>query len=304
MGFVVAAIVVAVAAGVGAERRWSARSQREARRALDVMLFVLLPFITFFVVARTAFTTGVVAGLGLAYVELAIVGVLAWLTATRLLRLPDRSAGVVIIAVVLANTGYLGVPLNAALFGREALGPALTYDALVSGPMFYVTAFAIGAAFSTRGEPVGARARAFFTRNPPLIAVLAALVAPDALAPEALVDVAEVLVIALLPVGFFVLGVNLAAEAEEGALRFPPRMTRPIAATVALRLVAAPLLLMALAAPLVALPDAYLVQAAMPSGINTLVVAHAYALDVRLASGAIAWSTTLAVLGAVVGLAL
>lgn len=303
MGLVVAAIAVAVAAGALAERRWGAGAQRASRRTLDAMLFLALPFITFFIVARTELTTGVVGGLGLAYLELAIVGVLAWLAATRWLRLPDRSAGVLVIAVVLANTGYLGVPLNAALFGRDALGPALTFDALISGPMFYVAAFAIGAAFSTRGEPARDRARAFLTRNPPLVAVLAALVAPDALAPDLLVDVAELMVIGLLPIGFFVLGVNLAAEAEEGAFRFPPALTRPVATVIGLRLVAAPLLMLGLSAAVVAVPDAYLVQAAMPSGINTLVVAHAYDLDLRLAAGAIAWTTALAVAGALVGVA-
>ncbi len=68
-----------------------------------------------------------------------------------------------------------------------------------------------------------------------------------------------------------------------------------------LRLVAAPLLLLALAAPLIELPDAFLLQAAMPCGINTLVVAHAYDLDLRLAAGAIAWSTALAVCAAALG---
>jgi predicted permease len=45
-------------------------------------------------------------------------------------------------------------------------------------------------------------------------------------------------------------------------------------------------------------PDAYLVQAAMASGINSLIVGHLYGLDLRLAASAIAWSTTLAVVAA------
>jgi malate permease and related proteins len=38
----------------------------------------------------------------------------------------------------------------------------------------------------------------------------------------------------------------------------------------------------------------------MPCGINTLLVAHVYGLDVRLAAQAVAWSTALAVAGALV----
>ena len=36
-------------------------------------------------------------------------------------------------------------------------------------------------------------------------------------------------------------------------------------------------------------------MAAMPTGINTLVVAHVYGLDLRIAAGAIAWSTAIVV---------
>ncbi|WP_353865032.1 hypothetical protein [Svornostia abyssi] len=40
-------------------------------------------------------------------------------------------------------------------------------------------------------------------------------------------------------------------------------------------------------------PDAYHLQAAMPCGINALIVAHVYELDLRLTSSAIAWSTAI-----------
>jgi hypothetical protein len=49
--------------------------------------------------------------------------------------------------------------------------------------------------------------------------------------------------------------------------------------------------MLGLVALTVDVPDAYLVQAAMPSGINSLVVAHAYGLDLRLTAAVLAWST-------------
>jgi len=61
------AIAVSVAAGVGAERRWGEGAQVAARWALNAMLYVALPFIAFFVVARTELTTGIAVGLVLAY---------------------------------------------------------------------------------------------------------------------------------------------------------------------------------------------------------------------------------------------
>ena len=51
---------------------------------------------------------------------------------------------------------------------------------------------------------------------------------------------------------------------------------------LALRLALAPALLAGLAALVVRVPHAYLLQAAMPSGINSLVLGHAYGLDLRL----------------------
>ena len=56
-----------------------------------------------------------------------------------------------------------------------------------------------------------------------------------------------------------------------------------------------------IAAPPVDLPQAFLLQAAMPCGINGLVIAHAYGLDVRTSAGAIAWSTAIAVAAATIG---
>ena len=304
MIWVALAIVASTALGVAAERRHGERARLWTRQAITALLWFALPFMTFFILARLELDAGVGGGLLLAYTELAIVAGLAYLVGARVLRLRRHQTGALVVVVALANTGYLGIPLCAALLGRDAIGPAIAFDTVVSGPMFYGAGFAIGAAFGiAAGTTAGERLRAFL-RNPPLVAVIAGLLAPDALAPDALVDVAEILAIAILPVGFFILGVNLASEAEEGALAFPPPFTRPVAAALGLRLLVAPALMLALSGAIVTVPDAYLVQAAMPSGINTLVVAHAYDLDLRLAAGAIAWTTALAVAGALAGVAL
>jgi malate permease and related proteins len=295
------AIVAATTIGVLGERRYGERAHALSRLLMGAVLWVVLPFVTFFVVANLELDAGVGAGLGLGYVVMAVVGALAYLAGTRVLGLRREQTGALMVVCVMANTGYLGLPLCAALLGTGALAPAIAFDAVVSMPMFIGVAFMIGAAFGTRaGATRGERARSFLVRNPPLLALIAALVAPDALAPEVMVGVAETVVFSILPVGFFVLGVSLAAEAQGGALAFPPPLTPAVGAAVLLRVVVAPLLLLALAAVTVALPDAYHLQAAMPSGINALVVAHAFGLDLRLTSAAIAWTTTLVVVGALV----
>jgi malate permease and related proteins len=301
---VAAAIVASVGTGAWLERRFGVRAQGWAKRALTLVLYVVLPPVAFFNVARLHFTVDVGGGIALALLTLGVVGVLAAIAARRLW-LARASAGALIVSVIQVNTGYLGIPLCATLLGHDAIGPAVAYDALVTGPGLLLGAFGVGAAFGDRaGEGLAERAKAFLLRNPPLLATVAGLLAPDALAPDVLVDASRVLVIALLPVGFTVLGITLAAEAEEGALRIPPPLTRPVAVVLALRLLVAPALLAALALPLLDPPDAFLIQAAMPAGLNGLVVAHAYGLDLRLSAAAIAWSTAIVlVVATVVGLA-
>ena len=79
----------------------------------------------------------------------------------------------------------------------------------------------------------------------------------------------------------------------------PPPLDAPVALAVAIRLIVAPGLLYLLALWLIDLPDAYLLLAAMPCGINTMVVTHAYGLDLRVSAGAVAWSTAIAVVAIV-----
>lgn len=298
---VAATIAAAVAIGIAAERRRREGAQRAARGVLGAILYVLLPPIVFFNIARLHVDADVGGGIALAYAMLALTGLAAWFASARILRLSRAQTGSVIAAVMQVNTGYVGLPLVVVLLGSEHLGEAAAYDALVTAPWLFGVVFAVGAAFGARaGEGARERTVAFFTRNPPLLAVMAALVAPDALAPDALVDASRVAVLALVPLGFFAVGVTLAAEADEGVPVFPPPLTRAVALVLALRLAVAPALLYLMAFALIDLPDSYLLLAAMPCGINTLVVSHAYGLDMRIAAGAVAWSTAIVVAVALV----
>ena len=267
-------------------------------------LYVVLPPTTFFNLARVQFDADIGLGIGLAYLALALAALIAWFVASRLLGLGRPAVGSVICCTLVANTGYLGYPLVAALLGFDRLSEAVIYDVLVSGPALLVGAFSVGAAFGERaGETPRERVVAFFVRNPPLYAAALALIAPDALAPDVLVDASRIAIVALLPLGFFAVGAALAEEAEEGTSPVPPPLDAAVAAAVALRLVVAPALLLLIALPLIDLPGPYLLLAAMPCGINTMIVTHAYGLDLRIAAGTVAWSTAIAIVVAVGSLA-
>lgn len=303
---IAATIVAAVAVGVYAERRRPMAAGLAARRALTLILYGLLPPVIFFNLASSRLDVGEGVGLGLGIVAVALAALLAWWMATRALRLPRYRAGAVVSAVLCINTGYLGYPLTVALLGRHQLPTAVLYDVLVSGPSLLLGAFAVGAAFGTEaGEGPRDRVRAFFTRNPPLYAAIAGLLAPRALAPHLLVDASQILVVAILPIGFFAVGATLAENAEHGELPTPvPPLSRPVALALVSRLAIAPALLMLLAAPFVHLPAAYRLLSAMPTGLNSMVVAHAYGLDMEITAEAVTWSTAIAVAVALASLLL
>ncbi|MGZ5362197.1 MAG: AEC family transporter [Solirubrobacterales bacterium] len=300
----VAVIVIASLAGVAAERRWRDRAGAAARAGLSASLYTLVPFVIFFNLARLELNVDIGGGILIGYVALATASMLAW-WAGRVMELPRASHGALIVCVLVANTGYLGYPLCASLLGFDSLGEAIAYDILVSAPALLLVGFAVGAAFGDRaGAGPRERVIAFFTRNPLLYAAIAALLAPDALAPDALLDASRVAVIALLPIGFFAVGAILAEEAEEGYLTLGSPFRPEVSIAIVLRMVVVPGLLLAMAAPLIDLPGPYLLLAAMPVGINTLLVGHVYGLDLRLSAQAVAWSTAIAVVAAIGSLAI
>lgn len=289
-------ILLSVWAGLGAERRWPERAGPASRRALTVALYALLPPVIFFNIARAELDANFAGGIALAWVALIASTALAWVAGTRLLRLTRPQVGAMMVCVLVANTSYLGFPLIAATLGFDAIGDAASYDVAVSGSALLVGAFSIGAAFgTTAGEGARQRLRAFFARNVPLYAGVLGLLAPDALAPDFAVDLSRVLIALILPLGFFAVGAALAEDAERGRLRLPPPLTRPVAIAGGLKIAVYPGLLLLLAAPLIALPDAYKLLAVMPAGLNSMIVVHAYGLDLRIAAGCVTWTTLVVV---------
>jgi len=287
-------MVASTLAGVRVERRLGPTTQELARRLLSVMLFGFAPIVVFFNVVHLEFDANAGAGVLLGWIALIATAVVAWLaTRTRTTR---PVGGAVMVGALQANTGYLGYPLTALLLGADRLPQAVAYDLLVGTPALLTLGFAIGAAFGDRAGPDAfSRMRSYVVRNPLLPVFLIALAAPSSWAPDSLVTASRVLVFAMLPLGFFAVGVFLAASFPAG-VRIPP-VSRELVIGVGLRLVFAPLLFLLLALPVIDLPGPYLLLAAMPCGINGLLVANAFGLDRRLAAAMIAWSTALVLAG-------
>lgn len=289
-------ILAAVWAGLWSEHRYPGRAGHGSRRALSLVLYTVLPPVIFLNLARAELDENFAVGIVLGWVAVAACAGLGYLVATRLLRLTRPETGAVLCCILVANSGYLGYPLVAAVLGFDRVGEAVAYDVAVSGTALLLGAFSVGAAFGTRaGEGVRQRTRAFFARNIPLYAGLAALVAPDALAPDWAVDASRVAIVLLLPLGFFAVGAALAEDEERGSVRLPPALTPPVATVIAIKVLLMPALLFLLALPLIDLPASFLLLAAMPSGLNAMIVVHAYGLDLKITAGALIWTTGLVV---------
>lgn len=298
LGIVIAGILIAALAGAWAEVRFAERAERAADWTLQASLYVLAPPVIFFNLVGQEFSLDTGGGLALAWISTLSTGGIAYLLTRN--RLPHAACGAVVVATLTVNSGYLGYPLTTILFGPEKLHLAVAYDSLVTIPILITAAFAVGAALGEEaGEGARERTWSFIVRNPLLPVFVLAMLAPDAWAPPILVQISQIMVFALLPVGFFAVGVHLAAISP-GRLSVPPLSKRVLAA-VGLRMGVAPALLFLIALPILQLPPVYLFQAAMPCGLNGLLVANAFGLDRRTSAGAIAWSTALMLAGAGVG---
>jgi predicted permease len=301
MPAVVAVTLAAAGAGIACARRWDGAT-RAAELGLAASLWLILPVVTFFNLARLELSGRIGAGIAFAYVGLAVSLGLAYLVARGPLRLHGPTRGAFLCASFIANTGFLGLPFTAALLGYEDLPEAITYDVLVSAPALLVGGFALGAVYRHEQHPAKRGLRAFLSRNPALYAALAALVVPDALAPQWAVDASRVLVVLMAPIGFFALGVLATRGAGERS--FPPSLTPAVAAITALKLLVPPAVLAGCAALFYDVPDAYVVQAAMPTGLNTLLLVTAYRLDRELIAGAIVYTTAIVLTWGLVAAAL
>ena len=289
-------VVAATTVGIVAYHR-TAAAPVAARRALALMLWVLIPFVSYVNFAHLQLSLGAGVGLLLGYIGLGIAGSLAWSLGKRI-GMARSAFGGLICTVILANTGYLGLPMAIALLGTHALPHAVAWDQVISGPMVFTAGFAVGAAFGTgerAGAGIGERLKLFLTRNPPLWGAVAGLLVPAGWAPNPLPYVSRQVIEAMLVLGFFAVGVYLSSERREEHAPLFQRPDRVVAISLVCRFLVNPALLGAVALLGVGIPSAYFLQAAMPCGINGLIVGHAFGLDQRLIATSIMWSTLLVV---------
>jgi predicted permease len=256
-----------------------------ARQIWRVIYWTGLPLVPLVLAAAPIGAAGgaVLAATGCLLVVVAVSLVYARL---RFAGRPERAAFA--LSAFWPNTGWLGIPVCACMLGPRAVPAAVLYASVASAPHNFVVGGSLAASHgSSGGGALAAAVRRNHYLLPTLLGVVWALSGVPY--PVGLAHAASLFVVATAVPAFFALGLTLA--------RVPLRPDRDLWAALSLRLGLSPLLLLG-ASAFVAVPRAFLVQAAMATGLNTLTLAGEHGLPMRRVAPAVAWSTGLVLAGA------
>ena len=268
--------------GVGALLRVTDVLRREDAQPLNrAIIYVGLPAYIFKAVHGQALRLDLLGVVAVAWVVFAVMLGVGWLVA-RLLRLPDEIAGGFVIAVALGNTGYIGYPITAALFGASRLPEAIFYD--VFGTVFALALVGLLVAqhFGHNEEARVNPVRELFT-FPAVIALIVALLLRTVAIPDAVMNGIGLLANMVAPLIMISVGLSLRA-------RTLGSQAGPLAVLGGLRLVVAPLIGLALAWLLLGSGPALRVtvlEAGMPAMMLTIVVGERFGLDTDFIASAI-----------------
>jgi predicted permease len=184
------------------------------------------------------------------------------------------------------NTGWLGMPVCAALLGSSSLPTAALYASLASAPHNMLVGGSLAAAHSHRGL---AAVRAAVLTNRLLLPVLIGLGwAASGIGTFGLGNPARWIALASAFPAFLALGLTL------GDLNLRP--DRDVGAALVFRLGLSPALLL-LASLAIHVPEAFLIQAGMATGLNTLTMSAEHGLPQGHIARCVAWSTGLVLAG-------
>jgi predicted permease len=253
------------------------------------VILICLPATVLLHASRLTFTPALALTALLPWLLLVLSTVLVWSVA-RVARFSVGSTAVLLLAVPLGNTAFLGYPLLTALLGESALPQAVIYDQL--GTFLILSTFGLWVvARYGHGSAPGARAMlARILRFPPFLALIVALTIMPAELPAWLSAILARLADALLPLVAIAIGMQL-------KLRLPRNLLAPFAFGLGAKLLLAPLIVLALAQTLGAAESARTVatlQAAMPVMITAMALAGAAKLEPELGAALVGYSTVIA----------
>ena len=251
-----------------------------------VVFYALLPCLVFRLLVTSGQTGPELGRMALlAAVLIGAMGVLGFVVATAL-RLGRVDLRVFLLVVMFSNSGNYGLPVVQFAFGADALAHATVF--FLTGS---VLTYTVGALVAAGGRLGFLAAVARVARMPAIYGVLLAVpvFVTGTPVPDALMRPVRLLSDAALPLMMLVLGMQL-----ERATR--PRRPLVVALSVALSLVAAPLVALGVTSLLgVSGParQAAVTLSSMPVAVTTTILALEFDLDPDFATSAVFLSTIL-----------
>ena len=252
----------------------------------QVAFYLFNPCLVFVNLATTAIAFDLLGRLALLKLLLyAVMALLTFLIAARLkLSAPVRSG--FLLAVLFANSGNFGLPVNEFAFGKDAV--ALALICYVTDNLLVNT---LGVYLAARGRANARYAVGQVFGNPAIYAIPLGLVANRLgwVIPIPLARALDMASRATVPTMLVVLGMQLAVLSRSSQAP-SERYWRLAGVASVLRLVVTPLIAVALAAPLGLTGMARqvgIVQSAVPSAVTASIVASRYDTEPNLVASAV-----------------
>ncbi len=258
----------------------------DSRSLGRVVFYVFSPILVFNLLLHTELSSGEILGtVAFVFALYSIVGAAAYLSG-KLMGLDRPILMAVVLTAALGNTGNYGLPLVSFAFGTQALAFATLF--FVTSTVLFNTA---GVMIASLGHMDVKTAAAGIFKVPGVYAVLLAAVMNrfQVVLPTPLARTVELATGGSIPLMLALLGLELARVEWSHSIK-------PIALSVALRLVAAPafgLLLAALFGLQGPARQASVAESGVPSAVTTLVLSTEYGLDTSLVTAMVFVGTIL-----------
>lgn len=264
-------------------------SAEDSRPLNAVIIYVGLPAFIFEAVHSARLDVASIAVVGVAWIVFTVTAAVAW-TAGWLLKLrPERAVALVLVAA-LGNTGYIGYPLTAAMFGPPAVPTAIFYD--IFGTVFALVLVGMPLAagvYRARGSSGRVNVIRELLTFPAVIALALALVLHGVAIPEAVRDWLALLGRMVAPLIMLSVGLSLRPKAIAHGWA-------SVATASVVRLILAPVVAIGAASLLVddpATARVAVLEAGVPSMMLTLVIGERFGLDTDFIASAIFVTTVL-----------
>jgi len=251
----------------------------------DIVIYILLPCMIF--TALHSADLSLISELGvLPFIILAssmVTGIISYFI-LKMLKLPDKKLWSVLVTVMIANTAFMGYPINLGIFGHEGFLRAIFCD-IATMIIFLILSFAIVLKFGGSTK-TAVKKIAFF---PPLWAIFLGISLNLLNIPigPVLENTIDYLGDGAIPLIMLSLGISIDLEGIK-------RSKAMIIFTSIMKLAFFPLIAFIIVSFLGFVDlqfDVTIIEAAMPSGMLSLILAITYKLDFELTSDCILINT-------------